>query len=434
MRDFSLVPTLPSLPSNPGIADLIRIIDEHLPLATGSDGSLYYYSGGVYRPGGDRAIAQLLARVCEETKTEFRTKTLDTLIRYWESCAPRLVDPDLRVVNVKNCLVHVDPLSISPHRPDYLTSVQLPIVYDPNATCPTWHDFISDVFPPDAIELAWQIVAWLCVPYTAIQKAIILVGEGANGKSLFLYALTELLGRDNVSAVSLHSIENDRFAVSQLVGKLANICADIPTSKLMSTAKFKGIVSGDLITAEAKYRSHFEFRPFCRLVFSTNALAEHSDQAWFRRLVIVPFSRSFREDPAIERELKHRLKSELSGALNEALCRIPYVLEHGLAIPPSVDRAVLTYRGIQDPMAAWLLDNTVTGPDLFTPTEMLHQDFLSYVRERDIPPGSLAERSRFARMLRTYRPQLRFRTSQHRRVTGYLGIGLKAGMWDEGEG
>src|SRR5207302_650232 len=130
----------------------------------------------------------------------------------------------------------------------------------------------DDTFPPDARAVAWEILADLLTPDRSIQKAALLAGEGGNGKSRFLAATSAFAGRRNVANLSLHKIEADRFAAARLLGKLANICADLPSDHLTGTSVFKAITGGDAIAAEYKYRDSFEFAPFCRLLFSANYL------------------------------------------------------------------------------------------------------------------------------------------------------------------
>jgi putative DNA primase/helicase len=85
--------------------------------------------------------------------------------------------------------------------------VQLPVKFDPVARCPAWDKFISEVFPGDSEAIAWEISAWLMTPDTSIQKAILLMGDGANGKSTYLRAVLAFIGKHNAAAVSLHKLE-----------------------------------------------------------------------------------------------------------------------------------------------------------------------------------------------------------------------------------
>jgi putative DNA primase/helicase len=202
--------------------------------------------------------------------------------------------------------------------------VQLPVAFNASAECPAWEKFVADVFPEDARELAWDIPAWLMTPDTSIQKAILLVGEGANGKSVYLAGLRTFLGRTNVASETLHRLESNRFAVAQLVGKLANICPDLPSASLAGSSVFKLITGGDCITGEWKFKQPFPFVPFARLIFSANHFPRSADasHAYFRRWIILPFGRTFDPSEQIPREVldaQLAAPSELSGLLNKAL-------------------------------------------------------------------------------------------------------------------
>ena len=149
-------------------------------------------------------------------------------------------------------------------------------------------------------RLAWEILGDLLTPDRSVQKAICLLGEGGNGKSVFLDLATHFVGAENVCHLSLQRLEADRFSAARLYGKLANICTDLPGERLSSSAMFKAITGCDRITAEVKYRDSFEFTPFARLLFSANRLPASSDasQAFFDRWLIVPFANRFRQTRA----------------------------------------------------------------------------------------------------------------------------------------
>jgi len=74
-------------------------------------------------------------------------------------------------------------------------------------------------------------------------------------------------------------------SAARLVGRLANICPDLPATDLVSTSVFKAITGGDPLVAEYKFRDSFEFIPYTRLVFSANHPPKSQDAspAFFRR-------------------------------------------------------------------------------------------------------------------------------------------------------
>ncbi len=216
--------------------------DSHFAVDLG--GKLYVYQNGVYQPTGEgyvrRRVKALLTEL--DRPKQWTSHKTDEVVKYIAVDVPRLWEwPHAKVVNVQNGLLHVVTREFTPHSPKFLSSIQLPVKYDPEAECPAWEKFVNEVFPEDAQDLAWEIVAWLMTPYTSIPKAVLLMGDGANGKSTYLRAIMTFLGKHNTGAVSLHRLEGDRFSAARLVNKLANICPDLPSNDLASTSVFKAL-------------------------------------------------------------------------------------------------------------------------------------------------------------------------------------------------
>ncbi len=140
--------------------------------------------------------------------------------------------------------------------------------------------------PSDAPDLPYEIAAAIIAPYKVIQKAVLLSGEGDSGKSTYLSALMPMSATANVTNISLQKLENNQFAMARLVGKLANICPDLPSSHLNDTSIFKALTGDEAqLTAEYKHKDSFEFEPFCKLVFSANhpPISSDASHAFFRR-------------------------------------------------------------------------------------------------------------------------------------------------------
>jgi len=351
---------------------------------------LWVYRRGVYQPRGAETVAKYAKAILRSNHIEaaWSTRLASETTEYLRTDAPTLPDaPPLHVVNTANGLLNVDKRELRPHDPDFLSVVQLPVVYDPNARCPAWERQIVETWPADAVEagLPWAIAAYLMLPITALQKAILFLGESGSGKSVFLAALIAFLGLANISAVPLQKLEDDRFAVSMLIGKLANIFADLPSQHLETSAIFKSITGGDLVPAEFKFRDQFAFRPFARLVFSSNQppISRDASDAFFERWLVVPFERKFRgaenerDRAELDRELA--LPGELSGVLNKALDALPGVLKNGLPEPESCKRAHEEFRTVTDPFSVWLSREVIVAPNIEVAKEQLHQHFNAYV-------------------------------------------------------
>jgi len=213
---------------------------------------------------------------------------------------------------------------------------------------------------------------------------------------------------------------------------LANICSDLPSSHLAETSIFKAITGGDTVLAEYKYRGSFEFVPFARLVFSANhpPCSNDSSNAFFRRWLVVPFTRTFEggeEIPRTEMDARLSKPSELSGVLNRALQGLQQVQEtRGLLESMSMASALDGLRMVTDPVAVWLDSHIIEGADLYVAKRELLTAYNASASKAGRP--RITETG-FGRALHRLRPNL---TDAQRTVAGkegawvWLGLGLRS--------
>ena len=348
--------------------ELADVIQSTEYFATDGSGELLVYQDGCYRPGGRDIIARAVKRLLKETgaASRWNRRRVEEVRAYITVDTPVLWErPPLTLLNLLNGLLDVTTGSLLPHTPTHYSPIQIPVRYEPRARCPEWEAFILDVFPEDCTLLAYEIIAWLLRPDTSKQIAFLLRGDGANGKSTFLSALTAMLGERNVSGVSLHALETDKFSTWRLQGKLANICADLPSHHLASTSVFKAIVGGDHLSGERKFGHAFEFVPFARLLFSANHLPQSKDAspAFFRRWEIVPFDRTITEEQRRAKpDILTRLTSgeELSGLLNRCLAVLPALHQRGrFTQTETTASAHAEFQACTDPLTVWIEQTTV---------------------------------------------------------------------------
>lgn len=327
---------------------------------------LYVYEKGVYRPYGYDLLDCWIKEVMVAKDLMHRWDR--ELAKHVEGSllanCPLLPRPTLNIINVLNGMLDLQTLTLKEHGPQHLSYIQIPIYFDPKAQCPEWDKFISEVFESDCKELVWELLGWLIRPDMSIQKAICLVGAGANGKSTFLDGVQKLIGEHNISSTSLHFLQQNRFASYSLVGKLANICADLPTRELEQSDIFKQLTGGDKIEGEQKYGRRFHFNPFARLVFSSNNPPTSRDAsfAYYRRWLIIPFYKEFEPTsanyrPKNEIEASLFTTSELSGLFNHALEGIKRLeANFAFSLPESVQEAMAEFITSTNPLHRWSKD------------------------------------------------------------------------------
>ncbi len=264
-------------------------------------------------------------------------------------------------------------LKLELHSPAIFDVVQLPVAYEPTALCPQFDRYLETTLEREVIPLVEEIIGYCLISDTRFEKAVMAVGAGANGKSVLLDTIRSFLGTENVSTVALQDLEENRFRVAELYGKLANIFADLDDRALNSSSVFKTLVTGDRITAERKFSHPFSFCPFAKLIFSANSLPPSKDRtlAFYRRWLIIPFERTF-EGKEADKELRVKLRNELPGILNRALRGLLRLFSEGkFSEAKAVKAALEEYRRENDTVASFVAEfveedaNTTTAKKKF---------------------------------------------------------------------
>jgi P4 family phage/plasmid primase-like protien len=431
-RTESTAPSQP--PADPATVGMTKLLADAITatehFAQDAGGKLYRFSDGTYKQFGERFIKRQVKELVEEWDETKRWSAhrANEVAAYIQADTPELwATPPLDEVNLANGILNVWTRQLRDHDPAFLSTVQIPVTYDPEAECPAWDKFIATTFPEDAQALAYEVAADLMTPERSEQKSILLIGEGSNGKSTYLTAASSFVGSTNIVGLSLHKMESDRFSSSRLLGKLANICPDLPSSHLTGTSMFKAVTGGDAINAEYKYRESFEFRPFARLVFSANQVprSEDATHAFFRRWLVVPFERTFEEAELIPRqELDGKLSDpkELSGVLNRALDVLPSLRRNGFTESAKMKEAWEEFRAMTDPVSVWLDKYTVEHPDAYAPRDDFWQKYNDHTEHAKLTKKA------FGQALKRARPRLGERQVSigGRRTWCWIGIALQS--------
>ena len=255
-----------------------------------TSGCLYEYKGGVYRENENRIKADVQRMLWDLSTPTFA----DNVVKHITTgCF--VPEKDMTVSDKINCLngvLDTETLELLPHSPYYKTLIQINADWDSKAECPVINKFLGQVLPADCQDLICEVVGYTIMQSNQYEKAVLMVGSGSNGKSTFLNMIRSFIGSENYVAKSLHVLAENRFASANLFGKLANICGDIPASRLEDTSTFKQITSTDAVTGERKFKGSFEFDNFATNYFSCNELPPTRDRTYgfYRRWLLVPFT------------------------------------------------------------------------------------------------------------------------------------------------
>jgi putative DNA primase/helicase len=305
----------------------------------------------------------------------------------------RSLDEHPELVIVENGILDVVHGQLMPFSSEFFLTAKLHVTYDDKAECPKILKFLSEILDADQIILLQEAVGYALYRVMTHHKAFLLLGSGANGKSTLLELIHKFLGYDNCSALTIQDINYGRFATANLYNKLANICSDLPASKLEQTGTWKRSVGGDTINAEVKNKMPFPFISYAKQFYAANTLppisSSEDNLAFFRRWIIFEFKNLFLGRKADKNKL-HEITTdrELSGFLNFALVGLAQLLANGdFSQTENLDTVRQQYLRRSDSVKAFIEEKLeVTDNHIdFIEAQNLFDTFIEYCKHEGIP-------------------------------------------------
>jgi putative DNA primase/helicase len=150
-------------------------------------------------------------------------------------------------------------------------------------------------------------------------KALMLLGEGQNGKSTFVETLQELAGNNAFSTISIKGLGNEQ-QIANLEGKLFNFTEETSNRGITDSALFKNLISGGNYMIKKVYKQPYPVANRAKLILAMNEMPKLGDttHGMLRRMLVVPFDARF-EGNKENLEIKKELFQELPGILNRVI-------------------------------------------------------------------------------------------------------------------
>ncbi len=234
--------------------------------------------------------------------------------------------------------------------------------FDPDASCPEFDEFLLATFDGD--DDAAQKVATLeefggaCLfgKATEYERALILLGPGASGKSTTTKVASGVMPPKSVCAIAPQNMAQEYY-LARLAGKRLNFVAELPDTKVIQSEVVKGVISGDLQTGRHIREAPFDFKPTAGHLFAANRLPQSADQtdAYYRRWIVLRHNNVCPEterDPQLaDRILAHEIPG-IVGRFVRGAARL--IRNGGYSIPPSSTATVTDWRHAASSVAVFL--------------------------------------------------------------------------------
>lgn len=347
--------------------------------------SAYIYNGTHYELFDDTELARFAQDNFKPICRKFMVAEFQAMIYRTELVpANHWASGVSRKVNFKNGVLDIDTMELHPHSPDFLFKYVLPYDFDARAVAPVFEKFLHDVTGGDSklsdtlLEFGGYALAGEDCRY---QKALVLEGEGSNGKSTFIETIKAVAGERGYCALSFQDL-NSLERRTPLDGALFNITEETPR-ELFDTTQFKNLVSGGELQVRHLYKANYTIRNRAKLIFSCNELPLMPDTSngMYRRVLIVPFKQRFsREQGNLDLSIGDKMRAELPGIFNKFLAGYKRLEKEGTFTKSSVgeDLELKAYQSLTDPVQYWLDEAVTIGETGESTLQNLYKSYAAF--------------------------------------------------------
>lgn len=276
-------------------------------------------------------------------------------------------------------------------RPEDLITKVAPVHLDPEADCPTWNRFISEIFEGDGELVRYvQKALGMCLSGDISEQAFFIAyGQGANGKSTLLNTVRRVLG-DYAATTSFGTFDADSRNeygndIAALKGRRFVVAIEAEHSRKLAEARVKTITGGDEISCRFLYGEFFAYRPTYKVWLAVNhkPVVRGADHGIWRRIHLVPFNVRFGEGgKPVDRGLESKLTAEFPGIFNWLLEGFQQWRAEGLQRPDSVRLATEDYQQENDSVARFVAECCETGPNHKMEASVAYPAFRAWLQDQ----------------------------------------------------
>jgi P4 family phage/plasmid primase-like protien len=291
-----------------------------------------------------------------------------------------VLDADTRFMGAANGIIDLQTGQLLPAAREARITQYAGCDYLPGADAPWFKQTVREAFFDDLEMVIFfkRLMGYTLLGNPVEQRLIIPYGHGANGKSTIMGAIGKALGNYAAAAAAetFTTTEGSRGSsaggpredlVRLRAARLLTI-SEVDENAHLKEATVKSLTGDDPITARGvQAKASVTYRPRFVPVMSVNhrPIIKGDDAGIWRRIMLVPFERNFKEDPNLpeDRHRSARISQELPGVLRWLVEGALEYQQHGLNAPVAVLAATEDYRSDMDLLKEWIDTRIVLDPD-----------------------------------------------------------------------
>lgn len=319
------------------------------------------------------------------------------------------------------------PLPIHSFSPRWHVTDYHPYPFNPQAKAPNFMRYLDDVLPDKRQRDILQMFLGLgliqssevfdtTAPRGTVEFCLVLLGSGANGKSVIFNVMTALFGKKHITNIDYDTMTSDgdeglrgRAAIRSAV---FNWSSDSNAKKFCckNTEMFKRIASGESYPYRLLGQDIAESNNCPYLIFNLNELPRITEatEGLLRRLQFVNFDITipkYKRDPNLAFKI---IDHELSGVFNWVMRGAKEIRRRHFMFPPSDASLRTTVLSLVEtnPVSAWILSYRIR-PEAQAPGETatimksddLYASFTAFCEANDLEKTKDMTLNKFSRRL-----------------------------------
>lgn len=269
---------------------------------------------------------------------------------------------------------------------------------------PRWNQFLTDTFGEgdkgrEMIDFLHLLLGYSITGDVGAQVLPFLWGKGANGKSVLLDVMIQIMGDYADAAPPGFLMDKGAFAehsteLTELHGRRIFVCSELKPNDKFDEARVKLLTGGDKIKARRMRQDYFSFTPTHKLWLLGNHRPEvgTGGHAFWRRIRLIPFEHVVPANRKIDNLAAELVQDEgpgiltwlIQGAIRYLATRDP------LAGPSSVRAATAAYETTEDHIGRFLVERCVRdiSADLRVEQGLLYASYGAWCHGEGIRPDT----------------------------------------------
>jgi putative DNA primase/helicase len=399
------------------------------------DGCYYLFNGKIYEAVENVVIEMAYNMLMEAleiapmvSQTSIRKQVFMDVIRTYN-----LLVPHFDIVAFENGVVDfglgLKNPPVKPFSPEYHVTYYHPYKYEPRAKCTRWQNFLYEVLPDKNSRLILQMFLGLGLVQrgdaynvyegkasSSIELCLLLIGTGANGKSVIFNVACALFGKDRISKMDYADLTADgdegmrgRYPIKNAI---FNWSSDTDVKKFgrKNSGMFKRIVSGEPVPMRALHQNIMESGTVPYLIFNLNELPmpEDASMGFIRRLQYVSFDVTIpkdRQDPDLAARI---IKEEISGVFNWVFQGMQELRARRYQFPAaqaSEKQLLLSLIGSRPVIAWWRAYRLRSSAEakgeqgVWISSKMLYESMVRFCKDNDLEEKDIPTLQKFGRTM-----------------------------------